>query len=130
MTDNLARVLVREDFEELQRRQIERSRRKAQERKHSVIAAVACVAITVTLAFALTMGYMRIFELERQISENDNRLSILRSTNEQKEISLESAMTLEELEFQAKTRLGMNKPANNQIIYINIHNEDASQVIN
>ncbi len=131
MNDNLARipVPVHEDYDLLHQRQLERSKQKRQQKKRSFMGTVVSVGISVALAFGITTGYMRIFELEREISQNNNQLAVLKATNDQKEVSLESSMTLEQIEFEAKTRLGMNKPANNQIIYINIHTEDASHVV-
>lgn len=131
MNDNLARipVPVHEDYDLLHQRQLERSKQKQQQKKRSFTGTVLSVAIAVTLAFGITKGYMRIFELEREISQNNSQLAVLKATNDQKEVSLESSMTLDQIEYEAKTRLGMNKPANNQIIYINIHTEDASHVV-
>ncbi len=131
MNDNLARIPVPayEDYDLLRHRQQERSRQKEQQRRRSIFGTVAGIGIAAALAFSVTIGYMRVFELEREISQSSNALAILKSSNDQKEVSLESAMTLEQLEYEAKTRLGMNKPANNQIIYLNIQTEDVSHVM-
>lgn len=129
MNDNLARVLVREDYDELRLQQVERSRKKAQVKRNGFIRSAVGVAITAILAFGVITGNMRVCELERSIADNNTKLSILQNSNEQKAVALEGAMSLEEIETYAKTRLGMNKPANNQIIYLNIHNNDTSKVI-
>jgi len=129
MNDNLARVPVLEDYDLLLQRQQERSKQKQLQKKRGFAGSLIATAVMFALAFCMVSGYMRIYEMEREISQNNNEISILRSTNDQKEIGLENAMTLEELEYQAKTRLGMNKPANNQLVYINIQTEDTSHVI-
>lgn len=131
MNDNLARVPVpfQEDYDQLYQHQLERTKQKQKQKKRSFAGSVIAVGIMFALAFCMTSGYMRIYEMEREISQSKNDLAILRSTNDQKAISIENAMTLDELEYTARTRLGMNKPANNQIIYINIHTEDSSHVI-
>lgn len=130
MNDNLARVLVSPEYEDLRRIEIERANRKAKARKNSTIRSVLAVALIFVLAFTLISANMKVNELELTISENEERLSILKNANEQKTVTLESAMTLEEIELQAKTRLGMNKPANNQIVYISIPKADIAYVAN
>lgn len=130
MNDNLARVPVyNDDYDLIKTRQQERSRQKEKQRKRNVFGTIVSIGLMVVMAFGITKGYMRIFELEREISQTGDELAVLKSSNDQKEVSLESAMTLDELEHEAKTRLGMNKPANNQVIYINIQTEDASHVV-
>ena len=93
------------------------------------IRAVACVAIVFVLAFSVISRYMRINELEKQILTIEADVGNIKNANDQKEVMLENTMTLEEIENEARVRLGMNKPANNQIVYVSIQNQDVAHVV-
>ena len=129
MNDNLARVLVEENHEEYYRFQAQRAAQKAKAKKAETIVAVACVAIVFVLAFSVISRYMRINELEKQILTIEADVENIKNTNDQKEVMLENTMSLEEIENEARVRLGMNKPANNQIVYVSIQNQDAAHVV-
>lgn len=129
MNDNLARVLVEENHEEYYRLQAQRAAQKAKAKKAETIRAVACVAIVFVLAFSVISRYMRINELEKQILTIEADVENIKNTNDQKEVMLENTMSLEEIENEARVRLGMNKPANNQIVYVSIQNQDAAHVV-
>ena len=128
MTDNLARVLVQENYDEYYRQQALRAAKKAKVKKAESVRTIVSCAIAFMLAFAVVSRYMHINELEKQVSSVQTTVNTLKAANDQREILLENTMTLEEIEFEAKTRLGMNKPANNQIIYVSIQKEDTSYV--
>ena len=128
MTDNLARVLVQENYDEYYRQQALRAAKKAKAKKAESVRTIVSCAIAFMLAFAVVSRYMHINELEKQVSSVQTTVNTLKAANDQREILLENTMTLEEIEFEAKTRLGMNKPANNQIIYVSIQKEDTSYV--
>lgn len=129
MNDNLARVLVEENHEEYYRLQAQRAAQKAKAKKAETIRTVACVAIVFVLAFSVISRYMRINELEKQILTIEADVENIKNTNDQKEVMLENTMSLEEIENEARVRLGMNKPANNQIVYVSIQNQDAAHVV-
>lgn len=129
MNDNLARVLVEENHEEYYRLQAQRAAQKAKAKKAETIRTVACVAIVFVLAFSVISRYMRINELEKQLLTIETDVGNIKNANDQKEVMLESTMSLEEIENEARVRLGMNKPANNQIVYVSIQNQDAAHVV-
>ncbi len=127
MNDNLARVLETSDEEYFRQQQI-RHRNKLKKKRAEKIRSGMCVLVAFMLAFAIISRFMQINELEREATAVQTSLDTLKASNDQKEVRLESTMTLSEIEEEARTRLGMNKPADNQIIYVSIDKEDATYV--
>ncbi len=127
MTDNLARTLESNE-EELRRLNEEYRHKKAVKRKTHRLIYALCTVISFMLAITVVSRYMTINELDRRINKTQSEYETLKSNNDQKAVMLESSMTLDEIEVAAKTRLGMNKPANNQIIYVEVEKEDSAYV--
>ncbi len=127
MNDNLARVLPQE-YEDYARINRERAQRKAKQMRMSRLTTLVSACLVIALAFTVISRFMQINELEKQISANTTELNSIRSTNEQKEVLIESGMSLDQIAYEAQTRLGMNKPANNQIVYLSIKNVDCCYV--
>ena len=127
MADNLARRLETNE-EEYRQLNEEYLKRKAAARRAERRLYTFCTAIAFVLAIIVVSRYMTINELDRQVTKAQTEYDKLKSENEQKAVTLESTMTLDEIEQAAKTRLGMNKPANNQIIYVDVKKEDSFYV--
>ncbi|MBQ3053713.1 MAG: septum formation initiator family protein [Clostridia bacterium] len=128
MADNLARILA-DDGLAYQQELYERRQRKAKAKRTERLSAVVGIILAFSLAFTIVSRYMAIAEQQNEITAAENNLNNIKSSNDQKEVMLESAMTLEELEENARVRLGMNKPANNQIVYVCITKEDTACVV-
>ena len=127
MADNLARRLETNE-DEVRRLNEEYIKRKASSRRAEKKLYTFCTLIAFVLAIVVVSRYMTINELDRQVTKAQTEYDKLKSANDQKAVMLESSMTLEEIEYAAKTRLGMNKPANNQIIYVEVQKEDTAYV--
>ncbi|MDP4117897.1 MAG: cell division protein FtsL [Bacillota bacterium] len=130
MNDNLARVLEYDSYEEIKRNQQKRMREKQLAKKRNAAISFIVAALMFTSAFAVVSRYMTINELERKLSITQSSLDTLKSSNDQKKVNIDTCMSIQEIEEAARTRLGMNKPANNQTVYVSIPKDDTAVVSN
>lgn len=89
--------------------------------------AVKYVAVGFIILFAI--GY-RNSVINENFNEKENlksELSAIQKTNEQLEVSIENSLNLNNVEQAAKERLGMQKPTNNQKVYVNLPKKDYIQ---
>ena len=130
MNDNLARVypIPQESYDHYSKINKERAKERARQKNFSRLSMLVSSALVITLAFTVVSRYMHINEMEKQISTTAETLNTLRASNDQKEVSIESGMSMDDLAYAAQTRLGMNKPAKNQIVYLSVKNVDCSYV--
>ena len=129
MQDNLARVLEEENYELLKEQQIQHTQKKQRRNRRSRLGAIFLTAIIFLAGMTVILRYMQVYELERQILKVQDSLNLLQTENNQKEITLNNSMSNEELEDAALNRLGMNKPASNQVVYVTVEKSDNAEII-
>ena len=62
--------------------------------------------------------------MDFNISETKKNLATAQTVNEQIQADIDSQTDLSYIENYAKYQLGMQKPSNSQIVYVNIEKED------
>ncbi len=85
---------------------------------------IICIAIGFVVLLAISYRNTKINEEFAEIQSLKKELALINKENEQIEVSIENSMNLNNLEQEAKTRLGMQKLNNNQKIYLNLPKKD------
>ena len=95
-------------------------------KKKTVYSKYFTVGVTVIIAFAFLISYRSslIEEKSVRIQEERNAIEQLKNENVELNLGLQKALSLTNIERQAKNKLGMQKLQNNQIRYIKIEKED------
>lgn len=104
-----------------------KSKARAQSvKQHKIIA--CCV-----LAFALCAGFMisrnvTAYESQNEVKELQKELNSLKEYSSQKAFELDKSLDLESVEETAKNKLNMVRPEKYQTVYVNIKQEDVTEV--
>lgn len=85
---------------------------------------VLCIAIGFVILLAISYRNTKINEEFSEIQSLKKDLALINKENEQIEVNIENSMNLNNLEQEAKTRLGMQKLNNNQKIYLSLPKKD------
>lgn len=106
----------------------ERVREKPPKRvkaKHNVsaFAAVGYVTITVLLML-LIFSYVRLYEISAESSVLTSKLNSLKKDQAGLLAQYEGLIDLKEIETRAKNEIGMSKPRDGQVIYVDLSNPD------
>ena len=91
------------------------------------VKAIKYLAVGFIILFAISYRNSVINESFKQKENLKSELSAMKKTNEQLEISIENSLNLKNVEQAAKEKLGMQKPANSQKVYINLPKKDYIQ---
>ena len=71
---------------------------------------------------------MAVYEGKNEVEALQKELNQLKEYSSQKAFELDSNLDLEEIEKTAKTKLGMVRPEKYQTVYINIKQDDVTEV--
>ena len=89
---------------------------------------VLCLSV-----FALCAGFMisrnvSAYESKRNVAELQKELNSLKEYSSQKAFELDKSIDREAIEHEAKTRLNMVRPEKYQTVYVNIKQDDVTEV--
>lgn len=89
--------------------------------------------IICALIFALCAGFMMsrnvaVYESGKLVSEKQKELNALKEYSSQKAFELEKSIDMESIEAYAKTKLNMVRPEKYQTVYVNIKQDDVTEV--
>lgn len=87
------------------------------------------IAISLAIAFTILWRYTMIIEANNQVKNLQDELSRLERITEQVKVELDSSIDLERIERIAREELGMRRPENYQIVYVDINTSDYAQVL-
>lgn len=76
------------------------------------------------IAFLICYRYSLINEKFNQLEKTKRELATAKTVNEQIQADIDSQTDLAYIENYAKYQLGMQKPSNSQIVYVNVEKED------
>ena len=85
----------------------------------------------IVLAFSagfMISKFVTVHETQQQIAMLQKNLADLESITSQKIFNLEQSIDLTELETEATTRLGMQRPEKYQTIYVDVKQEDVTEM--
>lgn len=88
--------------------------------------------ICVVIALAMSAGFMisefvTVNETKQQVASLQKELDQIESATSQMVFDMEQSVDLAEIERQATTRLGMQRPEKYQTIYVNVRQEDYTE---
>lgn len=88
--------------------------------------------ICVTVLLAVSAGFMiskfvAVNEMNQQVASLQKQLTTLESATSQMVFDLEQSVDLTEIEKEATTRLGMQRPEKYQTIYVNVKQDDMTE---
>ena len=88
--------------------------------------------ICVTVLLAVSAGFMiskfvAVNEMNQQVASLQSQLTTLESATSQMVFDLEQSVDLAEIEKEATTRLGMQRPEKYQTIYVNVKQDDMTE---
>lgn len=83
--------------------------------------------------FALCAGFMMsrnvaVYESGKLVSEKQKQLNSLKEYSSQKAFELDRSIDMESIEEYAKTKLNMVRPEKYQTVYVNIKQDDVTEV--
>ena len=106
--------------DDLPRQQVQIS--KEQRKKQLKLTAIVLVIFAVLMVISC-----RNSQIDKQFNNIQNQkkqLSVLQKENEQLKVSIENSLNLNNVENQAKDKLGMQKLTNKQIVYVTLPKKD------
>lgn len=90
---------------------------------------IVMFAVIISMAaYFMISKQVAVFESDKEISKLQGQLETLKSTEVQKNFELEQSIDLAEVEEQATTRLNMQRPEQNQKVYVNVTGEDVTEI--
>jgi len=105
----------------------DKSEIKEKRNKKNKLKAVAYVTIGFIILFTISYRNSLINESFSKKEGLKQELNSMKKTNEQMQVGIENALNLNSIEQSAKERLGMQKPDNNQKVYVNLEKNDYIQ---
>lgn len=86
-----------------------------------------------SIILALCAGFMisrnvAVYEGKNEVERLQKELNQLKEYSSQKAFELDRSLDLEEIEKMAKTKLGMVRPEKYQTVYVNIKQDDVTEV--
>jgi len=127
---NLAYKDYPPEIEEIRRRNnieraAKRNQRQMASRKNNFFRISAIVVLALAAGFMISQ-YVAVHESRSVIEGLEEKLRAEEAATSQKTFELERSVDLSEIEEEATTRLGMQRPEKYQTIYINVPREDVT----
>ncbi len=102
-----------------------RNQRQMANRKNNFFRIIAILVLALAAGFMISQ-YVAVHESRSVIEELEEKLRAEEAATSQKTFELERSVNLSEIEEEATTRLGMQRPEKHQIIYINVPQNDVT----
>lgn len=101
--------------------------KRRKEKKFISKTAFICLVIFSSSVFMISR-YIELDSTNKMVSSLEKELKEAEAYTSQKSFELEQSVDLMKIEEEATTRLGMQRPEKYQIVYINMKNEDTTDV--
>lgn len=88
-------------------------------KKNKKLRNLILIALTFTLSFTVLFRYAEIYQKSIALNKMEARVNEIINQNQQLKAQIASSTDLQKIEFEAKNKLGMVEPSNNQVVYIN-----------
>lgn len=113
-------------------REKEENRKKQSRMEQLIICRYIVVGVMLMFIACLSLVYVNVMTLRAstKIGELERELALVIDNNKQKEIDINKNLDLKLIEKKAVEKLGMQKPDNSQIVYINVKKASHSEAIN
>ena len=121
--DNTARVQTKVQEHKQQ------SKAKAKAKKADMYKTISICAIMLSLCAGFVISRnVAVYESRNEVITLQKELNELKEYSSQKAFELEQSIDLEEIEKWARTERNMTKPEKYQIVYVNIKQDDITEV--
>ncbi len=99
--------------------------------KNRIIAKTLCVYMAVVFVLLIGILYSQVLVMQAKssIDTMEQQLAAITEENSIKKIQLEQSVDLKKIEEIAISQYGMQRPDNNQIIYVRVVQDDYGEVI-
>ena len=121
--ENTARL--REKVEEHKKQT--KTKAKAKVVRTQKVIAICSVILALCAGFMISRN-VAVYESKNEVEALQKELNQLREYSSQKAFELDRSLDLEEIENLAKTNLGMVRPEKYQTVYVNIKQEDVTEI--
>ncbi|MCD8180137.1 MAG: septum formation initiator family protein [Firmicutes bacterium] len=105
---------------------VKRNREQMLSRSKNIRRICAIVVIAISAGFMISQ-FVTVNETEEQVATLQKELAELESATSQMIFDLEQSVDLDEIEEEATTRLGMQRPEKYQTIYVNVKQDDVTE---
>lgn len=114
----------------------QKSREKQQQRKiaskadHRAVCRLMIASVLVVFTLAASLVYVNVMALRASsdIVELEKQLAMVVDDNKNKEIEINKKLDMKVIEKKAVEKLGMQKPDNGQIIYVDVKKANSTEV--
>ena len=89
---------------------------------------IVSVIVMFVILLAISYRNSQINEKFSEIQELKTNLAVLEKENQQLKVNIEDSLNFNNIEKQAKEKLGMQKLTTNQTIYVNLPKKDYTEV--
>lgn len=100
--------------------------KKKAERAHITIG--CCVAALAVCAGFMISRNVAVYEGKNEVQDLQKELNTLREYSSQKAFEIDRSLDLESIEKEAEERLNMARPEKYQMVYVNIKQDDVTEV--
>ena len=130
---NLAYKLPEQYDEPIKKRKPQKRKEKtvnttavSNKRNHEQMQYKRTVLLAVSAGFMISK-FVAVNEMNQQVASLKSQLTTLESATSQMVFDLEQSVDLTEIEKEATTRLGMQRPEKYQTIYVNVKQDDMTE---
>lgn len=110
-----------------EQRQKTKAKAKAKTAKLHKTISICAVMLAICAAFMISRN-VAAYEKRNEVEALQKELNQLKEYSSQKAFELDQNLDLELIEETAKTKLGMTRPEKYQIVYVNIKQDDVTEV--
>lgn len=110
-----------------QNKTVKRNHKQMLNRSKNIRRMCAIVILAFSAGFMISK-FVTVHETQQQIASLERDLSEIESTTSQQIFDLEQSVDLTEIEQEATTRLGMQRPEKYQMIYVNVKQDDVTEM--
>lgn len=88
-----------------------------------------CVIVVMAISAGFMISkFVTVHETQQKIASLEKSLATIESQTSQQIFDLEQSVDLTEIEREATTRLGMQRPEKYQVIYVNVKQDDVTEM--
>lgn len=106
---------------------IDRRKREQMLIRNKIIRRIGVIAVIALSAGFMISQFVAVNETEQKIASLEKKLAAAESVTSQMIFDMEQSVDLAEVEKQATTRLGMQRPEKYQTIYVNVKQNDMTE---
>ena len=130
---NLAYELDFEYGQKQREQKVQKHKQENRAKAQAIVRKQQRAIIICAVIFALCAGFMMsrnvaVYESGKLVSQKQKELNELKEYSSQKAFELDKSIDIESVEEYAKSKLGMVRPEKYQTVYVNIKQDDVTEV--